>query len=61
MQDARYLRAQAALCLEIANELSDLKAAEKLRADATDYQRRAVELELKQDTPPPPPPKEAAN
>ena len=45
MQDARYLRAQAALCLEIAAQMSDPKSAEKLRADAAQYHARAAELE----------------
>ena len=45
MQDARYLRAQARLCLEIASQLSDPKAAERLRAEAADYHARAAELE----------------
>jgi hypothetical protein len=58
MQDAPYLRAQAALCLEIANDLSDLKAAEKLRGYATDYHQRAAVLEAKQEIPRP---KDAAN
>jgi len=45
MQDARYLRAQARLCLEIASQLSDPKAAERLRAEAADYHGRAAETE----------------
>ena len=45
MQDARYLRAQARLCLEIASQLSDPKAAERLRAEAADYNGRAAETE----------------
>jgi len=45
MQDARYLRGQAAFCLQIANEMSDPKAAEKLRAEAAQYHQRAVDLE----------------
>jgi hypothetical protein len=45
MQDARYLRAQARLCLDIASQLSDARAAEKLRADAADYHARAGEIE----------------
>ena len=45
MQDARYLRAQARLCLEIANQMSDPKAAEKLTAEAANYHARAAEIE----------------
>ena len=45
MQDARYLRAQARLCLEIASVLSDAKAAEKLRGEAASYHARAAEIE----------------
>jgi len=42
MQDARYLRAQAALCLEIADQMSDPKAREKMRADAAEFHARAA-------------------
>ncbi len=52
MQDARYLRAQAALCLEIADQLSDPKGAEKMRADAAKYQDRAAQLEEGEDPQP---------
>ena len=45
MQDARYLRAQARLCLEIAGQMSDLKAAQKLKAEAATYHARADEIE----------------
>ncbi len=45
MQDARYFRSQAELCLEIAKQMSDLKAAENLGASAATYLARAVELE----------------
>jgi ABC-type Zn uptake system ZnuABC Zn-binding protein ZnuA len=45
MQDARYLRAQAHLCLNIANQLSDPEAAEKMRAQAARYHARAAEIE----------------
>jgi hypothetical protein len=45
MQDARYLCAQAALCLEIADQMSDPKSAEKMRADAARYHERAAQLE----------------
>jgi hypothetical protein len=46
MQDAKYLRAQAALCLEMAGNMSDSNAAEKLRAEAAQYHDRAVQLEI---------------
>jgi hypothetical protein len=45
MPDAQYFRAQAELCLQIASQMSDPKAAEKLRADAAHYHARAAELE----------------
>jgi hypothetical protein len=52
MQDARYLRAQAALCLEIAEQMSDPKSAEKMRADAAQYHARATTLEEGRDPDP---------
>jgi hypothetical protein len=45
MRDARYLRAQAELCMEMASQMSDRKAAEKLRAEAARYHSEAAELE----------------
>ena len=51
MQDARYLRAQAALCLEIADQMSDPKSREKMRADAAEYHARAAALEEGEDMP----------
>lgn len=45
MQDARYLRAQASLCLQMAGEMSDPNAAEKLRAEAAQFHERAIKLE----------------
>ncbi len=51
MRDAKYLRAQAALCLQIARQLSDRKAAENLRAEAAQYSAEAEALE--QGEPPP--------
>ena len=45
MQDARYLRVQAALCLEIADQMSDPKSREKMRADAAEFHARADALE----------------
>ena len=45
MQDARYFREQAALCLEIARQVSDRHLAESLRQEAAHYFMRAAELE----------------
>jgi hypothetical protein len=45
MRDARYLRAQAELCMEMASQMSDRKAAEKLRAEAARYHSEAAEIE----------------
>lgn len=45
MYDARYWREQAVLCLEIARQISDRRAADHMRATATDYFARAAELE----------------
>jgi hypothetical protein len=45
MQTARHFRDQAALCLEIAQQLSDPRAADNLRAAAGYYQKRAAEIE----------------
>jgi hypothetical protein len=45
MQTARYFRDQAALCLEIARQMSDPEAAENLRATAAHHSERAAELE----------------
>jgi hypothetical protein len=43
--DARYWREQAVLCLEIARQISDRPAADKMRATATEYFARAAELD----------------
>lgn len=43
--DARYWREQAALCLEIAGQISDQTAAAKMRATAHEYSARATELD----------------
>jgi hypothetical protein len=48
MQDARYFRDQAALCLEIARQVSDSQMAESLRSDAAQYHMKAAELETEQ-------------
>lgn len=45
MQDARYLRDQAKLCLEIARQMSDRQVAESLRMDAAQYFARATAVE----------------
>jgi hypothetical protein len=45
MQDARYLRDQANLCLEIARQMSDRQVAESLRMDAAQYFARATAIE----------------
>ena len=45
MRDAKYLRAQAELCLQIARQISDRKAAENLRAEAAQYKAEAEPLD----------------
>jgi hypothetical protein len=45
MRDARYLRAQAELCLEMARQMSDQAVAENLRAEAARYHAEANEIE----------------
>jgi hypothetical protein len=45
VQDARYLRSQAELCLQMARGMRDDKVAENLRAAATQYFVRALEVE----------------
>ena len=45
MHDARYLRAQAELCLEMARQVSDRASSEKLRAEAARYHAEATEIE----------------
>jgi hypothetical protein len=45
MRDAQYLRAQAELCLEVARQISDLKTAENLRAEAARYHAEAASVE----------------
>jgi hypothetical protein len=49
MQDAKYFRAQAAFCLEIAAQMSDPHAAARLRADAAMYHAMAVKFEKEDD------------
>jgi hypothetical protein len=45
MRDARYLRGQAELCLEMARQVSDPRTAENLLAEAARYQAEAIEIE----------------
>lgn len=45
MRDAQYLRAQAELCLEVARQISDLKTAENLKAEAARYHAEAAAVE----------------
>lgn len=45
MRDAGYLRDQAALCLEMARQVSDAASAENLRAEAARYHAEAAEIE----------------
>ena len=45
MQDASYLRSQAELCLQMARGMRDDKVAGNLRAAATQYFVRALEVE----------------
>lgn len=60
MQDARYLRDQAALCLEIARQVSDRQLADTLRHDAAQYFERATQLESQTELAASPPRGEAA-
>ena len=45
MRDARYLRAQAELCLKIARQMSDKTTAGNLRAEAARHHAEADEIE----------------
>ena len=45
MRDAQHLRAQAELCLELARQISDHKAAENLQTEAARYHAEAAEME----------------
>jgi len=45
MRDARYLRAQAELCLEMAQQVSDQATSENLRAEAARHHAEADGLE----------------
>jgi hypothetical protein len=53
VQDARFFRSQAELCLEIARQLSDRAAADNVRLTAANYLARADELEEKAEVPAP--------
>lgn len=46
MDDARYFRAMAAFCLELADQLSLNHEAKKARAVAADYLAKAERLEV---------------
>jgi hypothetical protein len=43
--DARYWREQAVLCMEIARQITDRRAADQMRATATEYFARAEKLD----------------
>jgi len=51
VQDAKYFRAQAELCLEIARQMSDGALAERLRDNAAQHFARAVESEAQSGPP----------
>lgn len=46
MRDARYLRAQAEPCLEMARQMSSQRTAESLRAEAARYHAEAEEIKM---------------
>ena len=45
MRDARYLRAQAAFCMEMAGQVSDQATYDNLHAEAARYHAEAEEIE----------------
>ena len=47
MQDTQHFRDQAALCLEIARQMSDRQAADNLRVSAAHYFAKGTELDHK--------------
>jgi hypothetical protein len=56
MRDARYLRAQAEFCLELARQVGDKATRDNLYAEAARYHAEAAEIEaggytLKTDPP----------
>ena len=50
MRDARYLRAQAELCLEMARQVGDRATSDNLRAEAARYHAEAEEINPGSDT-----------
>lgn len=58
MRDARYLRAQAAFCLEMASQMSNQATCENLRAEAARYHAEADEIEAGSKTLEPKPPEQ---
>ena len=51
MRDARYLRAQAQFCLDMARQVSDAPTADNLVAEAARYHAEADEIETGVKTP----------
>ena len=51
MRDARYLRAQAQFCLDMARQVSDAATADNLVAEAARYHAEADEIETGVKTP----------
>ena len=51
MRDAKYFRARAEQCLNIASLMSDRTAADRLRVEAAENIGRAVALEARSDPP----------
>jgi hypothetical protein len=51
MRDAQYLRAQAALCLEMASQIGDQTARENLRAEAARFHAEAADIETGSEAP----------
>lgn len=50
MTDADHLRSEARLCLDIAQQLSDPAAAQKLRSEAAGLFARAAESDARDDS-----------
>ena len=51
MRDARYLRAQAEFCLQMARQMSNKGASDNLLAEAARYHAEASEIEHGDRTP----------
>ena len=51
MRDARYLRAQAEFCLEMARQMSDRKSADNLKAEAARHHAEAAAIEAGEQPP----------